>query len=95
MTRRSGKYEIIVTPRAQRSLKRLAKDKGMFKRIDKRIKSLSKDPRPDGCKKLKASKHGNTYRVREGDWRILYAIEDEVVVVLILDVVRRDRAYHR
>ncbi len=93
MPKKSGKYEVKVTSRAQRSLKRLAKDKSMFERIDKRIKSLSKNPRPDGCKKLKASKHENTYRVREGDWRILYAIEDDIVVVLILDVVRRDKAY--
>ena len=93
MPKKSGKYEVKITPRVQRSLKRLVKDKGMFERIDKRIKSLSKDPRPDGCKKLKASKHENTYRAREGDWRILYAIEDDIVVVLILDVVRSDKAY--
>ncbi len=93
MSRKSGKYEVIITTQAQRSLKRLVKDKGLFERIEKSIKSLSKIPRPGGCKELKASKHKNTYRVREGDWRILYAVEDDVVVVLILDVVRRDKAY--
>ena len=93
MPDKRGKYEVSVTPRAQRSLKRLAKDRGMFVKVDKRIKSLSKNPRPEGCKTLKTSKYGNTYRVREGDWRLLYAIEDDTVIVLILDVVRRDKAY--
>jgi len=93
MAKQGGEYDVIITPRAQKSLKRLAKDRVMFERMDKSIKSLSQNPRPDGCVKLKASKYGNTYRVREGDWRILYAIEANIVVVLILDVVRRDKAY--
>jgi mRNA interferase RelE/StbE len=93
MPEKAGKYYLLVTPRAQRSLNRLARDRGMFVRIDKRIKSLSQNPRPTGCKKLKASKHGNVYRLREGDWRILYAVEDDIIIVLILDVIRRDKAY--
>ena len=93
MPEKRGKYDVKVTLRAQRNLKRIARDRVMFERIDKRIKSLSKNPRPEGCKKLKASKHENSYRVREGDWRILYAVEDDIVVVLILDVLRRDKAY--
>ncbi len=93
MPKNTGKYDLLITPRALRSIKRLGKDRGMFVRIDKRIKSLSQNPRPTGCKKLKASKHGNIFRVREGDWRILYAAEDDIIIVLILDVIRRDKAY--
>jgi mRNA interferase RelE/StbE len=61
--------------------------------LDSRIQSLANDPRPAGCKKLKSGRYDNLYRIREGDWRILYAIEDDRIVVLILDVVRRDQAY--
>jgi mRNA-degrading endonuclease RelE of RelBE toxin-antitoxin system len=35
----------------------------------------------------------NLYRIRVSDWRIFYAIEDDRLVILILDVVRRDQAY--
>lgn len=88
-----GRYTIKVTPHAERSLKKLARDQEMLARIDQRIRSLAQDPRPPDCKELKSSKHGNLYRVRVGNWRVLYAAEDDVVLVLILDVVRRDQAY--
>lgn len=93
MPKKAGKYDLLIIPRALRSIKRLAKDRGMFVRVDKRIKSLSQNPRPTGCKKLKASKHGNIFRVREVEWRILYAVEDDIIIVLILDVIQRDKAY--
>ena len=86
-------YSIEVTAHAERSLKKLHKDKELLGRLDKRIRSLAKDPRPPACKKLKSGRYDNLYRVREGDWRVLYAIEDERVIVLILDVVRRDKAH--
>ena len=86
-------YSIEVTAHAERSLKKLNKDKELLGRLDKRIRSLAKDPRPAACKKLKSGRYANLYRIREGDWRVLYAIEDERVIVLILDVVRRDKAY--
>lgn len=65
----------------------------MLERIDREIQSLVENPRPQGCKKLRSSKHDNLYRLRVGDWRILYAIEDDKLIVLILEVVRRDSAY--
>ena len=86
-------YSIEVTAHAERSLKKLNKDKELLGRLDKRIRSLAKDPRPAACKKLKSGRYANLYRICEGDWRVLYAIEDERVIVLILDVVRRDKAY--
>jgi len=86
-------YIIKITTHAERSLKKLKKDKELLGRLDAAIRSLAKDPRPPGSKKLRNTRHSNLYRRREGDWRILYAIEDEVLLVIILDVVRRDRAY--
>ena len=86
-------YSIEVTAHAERSLKKLHKDKELLGRLDARILSLRQDPRPPGCRKLKSGRYDNLYRIREGDWRVLYSVEDERVVVLILDVVRRDTAY--
>ena len=61
--------------------------------LDKAIDSLARDPRPPGYKKLQSSKFDNLYRIREGDWRILYSIHDDQVLFIILDVRRRDQAY--
>jgi mRNA interferase RelE/StbE len=76
-----------------RSLKRLRRERELIRRLDSKIRSLAEDPRPPGYKKLKSSQYENLNRVREGDWLILYAIEGERVLVLILDIVRRDKAY--
>jgi len=53
--------------------------------------ALAKNPRPAGCKKL--SGFDNLYRVRVGDWRISYAIEDERLVILVLEIAPRGDAY--
>jgi mRNA interferase RelE/StbE len=60
-------------------------------RIANLIESLSKNPRPSGCKKLKV--YANLWRVRSGDYRIIYSIEDQILVVEILEVVNRKDAY--
>lgn len=54
-------------------------------RIKSRILSLETNPRPHGAVKLKDHLH----RIRIGDWRILYAIEDDKRMVIILRVLRR------
>lgn len=87
------KYDVKIMPHATRSLKKLRRDRELLERIDREIQSLAENPRPQGYKKLKSSRQGNLYRLRVGEWRILYAIEDDKLIVLILEVVRRDRAY--
>ena len=87
------KYEVRIMPHATRGLKKLRRDRELLERIDREIQSLAKNPLPQGCKKLRSSKHDHLYRLRMGDWRILYAIEDDKLIVLILAVVRRDHAY--
>lgn len=86
-------WGILLTPQANRNLERLKMQRPLIKRIDAALMSLADDPRPTGCKKLVSKRYDNLYRIRVGDWRILYAIENEEVIVLILDVVRRDLAY--
>ena len=65
--------------------------KNLLKQIQAKIDNLAKEPRPDGCKKLAG--HENLYRVRVGDWRILYSIEDEKLIILILVIAPRGSAY--
>ncbi|MFV2045546.1 MAG: type II toxin-antitoxin system RelE/ParE family toxin [Anaerolineales bacterium] len=89
----SQRYAIEVSRSAQRSLRSLRKDRQLLGRIDRAILALAIEPRPSGCKKLVGKQFDNLYRIRIGDWRILYAIEDDRLVVIILDVVRRDQAY--
>ncbi len=89
----SQRYAVQVSRQAQRSLRSLRKDRQLLGRMDRAIRALALEPRPSGCKKLVGKQFDNLYRIRVGDWRILYAIEDDRLVVLILDVVRRDQAY--
>lgn len=59
-------------------------------RILKRIESLSEDPRPPGCEKLSGQQR---YRVRQGNYRIIYEIQDDVLVVTIVTVGHRRNVY--
>ncbi|MCP4896171.1 MAG: type II toxin-antitoxin system RelE/ParE family toxin [bacterium] len=83
-------YSIEVAPAARRQLKKL--DHEMRRRIARRIDSLAEEPRPDGVVKL-TGVSPSLYRVREGDYRILYAIEDEQLIVLVVRVAHRSNVY--
>lgn len=61
-------------------------------RIMERIGALAQDPRPQGCEKLSALER---YRIRVGDYRIVYAIEDAELVVWVVRVGHRRDAYRR
>ena len=91
--RRRELYEIRITPYARRSLQKLKKSRTLIERILDAIGALAENPRPHGYKKLSSGRYDHLYRIRVGDWRILYAVEEDAVVVVVLDVVRRDQAY--
>lgn len=55
------------------------------------VKALAENPRPSGCKKLKGSK--TDYRIRIGDYRVIYEIRDGKLVVLVLNVGHRKDVY--
>jgi mRNA interferase RelE/StbE len=82
-------YQIEVTPRAQKDLKALPtrERQGIAEQID----ALKTDPRPTGCKKLKGRE--DFYRVRVGDYRMVYQIEDDVLMILIVRVGDRKEIY--
>ena len=82
-------YTIEIAPAAERALKKLAAD--IQKRIIKVLLKLEADPRPSGVKKL--SGEDNLYRARVGDYRIVYQIRDNELVVLVVRVAHRREVY--
>lgn len=63
------------------------------RRVVRAIESLSEDPRPAGCRKLVGSE--NAYRIRVGDYRIIYQIFDRRLVVHVVRVGHRRDVYRR
>jgi mRNA interferase RelE/StbE len=61
------------------------------KRLARKIEGLARNPRPFGVEKLKGM--ADLYRVRVGDYRILYQIQDEVRLVLIIQIGHRREIY--
>lgn len=84
-------YRVELTRAAERDLRGLSRD--VLRRVDRKIQALANDPRPHGAKKLEGS--ANTYRVRVGDYRILYEIEDAAILVLVVRVGHRREIYAR
>jgi mRNA interferase RelE/StbE len=83
-------YERLVKQSVAKDLRRIPKpDIG---RILERIAALADDPRPPGCAKLSAQER---YRLRQGDYRIIYSVGDERLCVTIVKVGHRREAYHR
>jgi mRNA interferase RelE/StbE len=84
-----AEYSLEIKHSAQRELDSL--DDSVFRRIDRKILALADDPRPPGCKKLKGYK--DQWRVRVGDWRIVYLIDDGAKLVSITRVAHRREVY--
>ncbi len=82
-------WQVIIHRKAEKTLRRLHGD--MLERTRRTIRSLETDPRPSGYKKVAG--FDNLYRIRVGDWRIIYTIEDDKLIVLVLEVAPRGRAY--
>ena len=83
------RYEVRMLASARRALRKL--DKGVQARLTKAIDKLAENPRPHGCSKIKGVK--NTYRIRVGDYRVLYEIRDKVLVVLVVEIGHRRGVY--
>jgi mRNA interferase RelE/StbE len=85
-----GRYRILIKPSAAGELERIGSKKNR-RRIISRITSLSEDPRPRGCEKL--SGRDEKYRARQGDFRIVYSIDDEGQALTIYRIGRRKDVY--
>ncbi len=81
-------YEVLILKRAQKALAALpAKD---YQRLRDAIAALAQDPRPLNCRKL-VGRDG--WRIRAGDYRCIYEIDDEQQVVTVLHVGNRRDVY--
>ena len=85
-----GSYELVFRKSVAKDLRRFPR--ADVKRIMQRIRSQASDPRPPGCEKLSALER---YRVRQGVYRIVYEIEDERLIVLVVKVGHRRDVYRR
>lgn len=84
-------YRLFIKRSAARELESVRSTKDR-RRLVTRIRSLADDPRPPGCQKLSGAEK---YRVRQGCYRIVYAIEDDRLVVIVVRVAHRREAYRR
>ena len=83
------KYKLVIKKSAAKELEDITKKE--LRKIVKRIRSLTQDPRPKGCQKLSGQ---SRFRIRQGDYRILYSIDDENRVVDIVKIGHRREVYH-
>ena len=82
-------YQIQVTRAASRDLRKLQRD--VLGRIDRQIQALIDDPRPHGSRKLR--NEDELYRVRVGDYRIIYQIRDQELIIVVVRVRHRRDVY--
>ncbi len=82
-------YSILWDETAKRQILRL--DRVVQARILKKVIGLESTPRPSGAKKLVG--HPDLWRIRAGDYRIVYTIEDDRLVVLIIKIGHRGDVY--
>lgn len=82
-------YQIHIGREPQKILKRCPAD--LLRRLMAAIKKLATEPRPSGCKKL-VGKYDH-WRIRVGDWRITYTIQDDELIIVIVEVSPRGGAY--
>lgn len=81
-------YKILIRKTAAKELGRIPKKD--LRRVIERIRSLGENPRPHGCLKLSAQER---YRVRQGDYRIVYSIDDAGMTVEIFKIGHRSEIY--
>jgi len=86
-------YRVEFRPAAERELRKL--DRSARDRITKAIALLAEEPRPPAAKMLVGDDTPRLWRVRTGDCRVIYSIEDDVLLVLVINVRHRREAYGR
>ena len=85
------KYRVEWWPRARKAF--LALDKPVRRRIGAAVDALAGDPRPAGARMIIGA-HG-VLRIRVGDYRVLYSIDEDQLIILVLDAGHRSEIYGR
>jgi mRNA interferase RelE/StbE len=82
-------YSLFVAATADRQLGKLTR--AVQARLDPAIDALADDPRPHGSRKMQGTK--SSYRIRVGDYRVIYAVDDQARRVDVLTVAHRRESY--
>lgn len=85
-----SRYRIELRPAALRTLRKL--DPQVRRRIQGAIALLAEDPRPPSVKKLKGR---DAFRIRTGSYRVIYTIEDDVLLIVVVSLGHRRDVYER
>lgn len=83
------KYRVLIEPAAWKEV--MSYKEPLQERILGAIEELENEPRPSGCKKLKDQ--GGLFRLRVGDYRVIYDVKDKILVVLVVEVGNRKNIY--
>jgi mRNA interferase RelE/StbE len=81
-------YRVVVRNSVYKDLRKIPRND--LRRILEKIKALGDNPRPPGCEKLTAQER---YRIRQGNYRIIYSIQDDVLTVWVVKVAHRKNSY--
>jgi mRNA interferase RelE/StbE len=84
------KYTVVLAKSAEKELYKLPNS--TLHKMIKLLETLETEPRPNGCKKLKG--YDNLWRVRVGHYRIIYSIEDVILLVDVKDIGHRKNIYN-
>jgi mRNA interferase RelE/StbE len=84
-------YDVELTSSAEKELKMLSGQ--LIARMVPRLESLASNPRPPGCKKLRGG--DNEWRIRVGDYRLVYTIDDAKLLVEVTRIGHRSETYKR
>jgi mRNA interferase RelE/StbE len=82
-------YSILFLPSARKALAKLPKADQA--RVDQQVLALADNPRPTGC--LKLSGPSGLWRIRVGDYRVVYEIRDKELIVLVVSIAHRREVY--
>jgi mRNA interferase RelE/StbE len=85
-------YRLLIKRSAAKELEAIAGKKDR-ERITQRILALAENPRPSGVEKLSGT--SEKYRVRQGDFRIVYEIQDDVLIVYVVRIADRKEVYRK
>ena len=85
----AARYRVEFKPSAAKAVEKLPRP--AQRRVVAAAEALGDNPRPDGCRKLEGEP--DLYRVRVGDYRLVYAVRDRVLLVLIVRVGHRRDVY--
>ena len=85
-------FTVRVVPSAVKGLSRLPAK--VRKKISRKIDSLGKDPYPPNAVKLAGAK-GDFFRVRIGDYRVIYSVREDALIVLVVGIGHRKEIYRR